>query len=148
MAAKPNKSEIIERVLVGIEQGEMLVALCEREGIARSTFYNWLDSDPELGVRFARARDLGFDVLAENTVEIADKPSASKLEATDKRIQIDTRLKLLEKWDRKRYGNHTTFASDPDAPLIPDNLSNVPSAIASILAAAEARKAGDGSDLA
>lgn len=34
-----------------------------------------------------------------------------------RRLQIDTRLKLLAKWDRARYGDHVTLAGDPDAPL-------------------------------
>jgi len=116
-AATKRRAEIEDRIIAGLEQGELLVALCKREGIARSTFYRWLEDNPSLPGRFARARDLGFDVIAEQTFEIADTPSASKIEATDKRIRIDARVKLLEKWDRKRYGSHTTIAGDPDAPL-------------------------------
>ena len=34
-----------------------------------------------------------------------------------RKLQIETRLKLLAKWDPKRYGERTTLAGDPDNPL-------------------------------
>jgi hypothetical protein len=33
------------------------------------------------------------------------------------KLRIETRLKLLAKWNPKRYGDKMTLAGDPDAPL-------------------------------
>lgn len=33
------------------------------------------------------------------------------------KLRIDTRLKLLAKWDPKRYGDKQLVGSDPDNPL-------------------------------
>ena len=34
-----------------------------------------------------------------------------------RKLQIETRLKLLAKWNPKKYGDRTTLAGDPEAPL-------------------------------
>ena len=34
-----------------------------------------------------------------------------------RRLQIETRLKLLAKWNPNKYGDKTVLAGDPDAPL-------------------------------
>ena len=34
-----------------------------------------------------------------------------------RKLQIETRLKLLAKWDPKRYGEKMTLAGDPESPL-------------------------------
>jgi hypothetical protein len=34
-----------------------------------------------------------------------------------RRLQIETRLKLLAKWNPRKYGDKTVLAGDPDAPL-------------------------------
>jgi transposase-like protein len=170
MAANPDKDAIVERVLEGIESGITLAELCRTEGISRSTFHRWKDTDEELKGRFARARDLGFDAIADETLEIADTPKLGVIEvekpvlvdgkqvATTKevrhedmlghrKLQVETRLKLLAKWDPKRYGDRTTLAGDPEAPLMGENADPVV-ALAAILDAARQRRESDGSDLA
>lgn len=149
-AANPDREAICERILIGVEAGkETLADLCRAESIGRTTFYDWLKNEPELSERFVRARESGFDNLADDTIRIADEPSKTKLDAADKRIRIDTRLKLLSKWDPKRYGERTTIAGDPEAPLTtPADPAAAAIAMASILAAARQRKDNDGSDLA
>ena len=34
-----------------------------------------------------------------------------------RKLQIETRLKLLAKWNPKKYGDKTVLAGDPDAPV-------------------------------
>jgi hypothetical protein len=49
----------------------------------------------------------------------------------------------------KRYGERTTIAGDPDAPLgTPTDATAIGAALAGILEAARARRESDGSDLA
>lgn len=76
----------------------------------------------EFASRFAQARELGQDFIAEECLEIADDASNDWMEKIDKdgmavgwqlngdhvqrsKLRIETRLKLLAKWNPKKYGN-------------------------------------------
>lgn len=121
---RPTKQspEIMEEIFRDIAEGITLAEICRREHMPdRSTVYDWLKADDNLSQRFARARELGFDRIAEETLEIADDGSndwmkrrrqdGSTEEVVDaehiqrSRLRVDTRLKLLAKWDPKRYGD-------------------------------------------
>lgn len=110
----------IEEILERVTSGEPLAQVLRTEGMPRpSTFYDWLAADAELAGRFARAREFGADAIAVEALRIADTPiegerrkmSADGLEVTTedmlghRRLQVETRLKLLAKWDPKRYGD-------------------------------------------
>ena len=70
----------------------------------------------ELAERFARARAIGYDAIAVDCVRIADDASRDLIDdgkgglminstsAARARLMVETRLKLLAKWDPKRYG--------------------------------------------
>ena len=111
--------EIIER----ISAGEPLAQVCRDEHMpALRTVYDWLERDQNLSARFARARTAGYDQIATDMLRIADTPvTASRTtvrtwkgkKSTDvmiedalghRRLQIETRMKLLAKWDPSRYG--------------------------------------------
>lgn len=113
--------EIDEEIINRISNGEPLRVICRDEHMpAWRTVYDWLDSDQEFSARFARARDLGFDAIAQQALEIADTPMLGfRTEIGDdgktktveedmlghRKLQIETRLKLLAKWSPKRYGD-------------------------------------------
>ena len=108
--------EIVDDVIERISKGETLASICRTPGYpATRTFYDWVEADEELSARFARARKVGFDAIADETIAIADMPPAyaqteggSRIDAADiqhRKLQIETRLKLLAKWDPKRYGD-------------------------------------------
>lgn len=117
-----NKEAVIETVLEGVAKGETLSELCRQQQIGRRTWYDWMDEDANLSARFARARREGFDAIAERAMrtargkEEADGGESTKDIQRDKLI-IETDLKLLAKWDPKRYGEKTLLGSDPDNPL-------------------------------
>lgn len=83
-----------------------------------STVYAWIASRPEFAARIERAREVGADAIAQEALEIADTPRegfrVEESEAGTKRIredmlghrklQVETRLKLLAKWHPKKYG--------------------------------------------
>ena len=69
------------------------------------TVYNWLDASQDLALRFARAREDGHDVIAEECRTLADTPPQDQVEVQWRRLQIDTRLKLLSKWSPNKYGD-------------------------------------------
>lgn len=126
--------EIEEALLVWIAEGETLRAFCRQANApAWRTVYNWLEADEGFSARFARARRLGHDAISEQTMELADTPQQGEETVTKpdgsvevrrgdmlghRKLQIETRLKLLAKWDPKRWGDRTVLAGDPEAPLL------------------------------
>lgn len=90
--------EICER----ISQGETLRSICRDEGVpAFQRIYEWMARDSEFAERFAKARDVGFDAIAQECMEIADSKDE---DAQSRKVRIWARLELLKKWDPKRYG--------------------------------------------
>ena len=117
--------EIVEQILDGIADGVPLREICRREGMpAWRTVYWWLSDDPDFSARFERAREIGFDAIAEEALEIADDGTNDWIErkrqdgSTEEvlngehvqrsKLRIDTRLKLLAKWSPKKYGDKQT----------------------------------------
>jgi hypothetical protein len=86
---------------------------------------DWSDAIPEVCSAISRARELGFDYIAADCLGIADDSrndyiqkmadegdeGAVNSRAFDaehvqrSKLRIETRLKLLAKWDPKRYGD-------------------------------------------
>ncbi len=88
----------------------------------------WCRNDADLGIRHARARDDGHDAIARDCMAIADANIDDVYCAADgeeransdviqrAKLRVETRLKLLAKWDPKRYGDkldvNATVAGD------------------------------------
>ena len=118
-------NEILER----IANGEPVASICRDARMpGYSTIDDWRANSSEFAGRFARAREHGHDYLAAECLAIANTPKVgvetvtrgtgkgAKVEKRSgdmlghRKLQIETRLKLLEKWDPKRYGNKTDLA--------------------------------------
>lgn len=109
--------EICER----LSNGESLRAICRANGMPpESTVRGWVLDDVEgFSAQYARARDIGLDALAEETLAIADTPvEGVRREETDdgykevredmlghRKLQVDTRKWLLSKLAPKKYGD-------------------------------------------
>jgi len=84
--------------------------ICRQEGMpAWQTVYDWMNRDENLSVAIARARELGQDAIAEDTLHIIDYPPErgqdGKIDPAWVQLQkarIEQRLKLLAKWNPKR----------------------------------------------
>lgn len=107
------EQEIIER----LSKGEPMAVICRDEGMPSvSTVRNWQNEDASFAASIARAREDGFDAIAADCLEIADETGRDTRvgqngeEQADgewisrSRLRVETRLKLLAKWDPKRYG--------------------------------------------
>jgi len=96
----------IEELLERTANGEPLTRICQGAKMPkRRTVYDWIESDEKFAAQFRAARARGIHALAEECLEIADRPSKDAVEATDKRLRIDTRLRLAGKWLPKEYGD-------------------------------------------
>lgn len=96
-----------------IAKGITLRSICRREGMpSYITVYSWINGNDEYSKRFACARESGFDQIAEECISISDEhPRTTDNGGTDsgdvqhRKLQIETRLKLLAKWNPKKYGD-------------------------------------------
>lgn len=112
-----------------IAEGRGLRTICREDvnaGLpAYRTVYDWMAADKEFSDRMEVARQIGADVIAEETLEIADDARNDWMERHDpdgddtgwklngehvqrSKLRIDTRLKLLAKWHPKKYGEKVT----------------------------------------
>ena len=104
-----------------IANGVPLAEICRQPGMPNwRTVYGWMDANEEFAAAIARARYVGEGALFEQCLVIADTPLiGEEVEETDdgkvktkrgdmlghRKLQIDTRLKLLAKWNPKKYGD-------------------------------------------
>ena len=108
--------ELIEAICADLEQGIPMTVICAGDDMpAPRTVRDWEAEMPEVAAAIARARELGEVALAEQCLTIADDEQhdwvmTKKGEVTNEvaigraKLQIDTRLKLLAKFNPKRWG--------------------------------------------
>lgn len=118
MAYSPEeRATAIKTVLDGLRKGTPLTVLCSAEEMPDDdTIRLWAESDGDLSRAIARAREAGHDAIAMEALSIADETAHDTSKGKDgqdipnsewiarSRLRVDTRLKLLAKWDPKRYG--------------------------------------------
>ncbi len=95
------KAALMDKALGMISDGDTLTSAAMAIGVSKSTLHDWM-ALPEYVERSARAREALTHSLADQCLYIAD--SAKPDDAQVVRIQIDTRLRLIGKWNRKDYG--------------------------------------------
>ena len=137
---RPSKysAAIAQEICEGLAEGTPLREICRRDHMPEwRTVYDWMGRDDSLSAAIARARDIGYDKIAEECLQIADTPTLTRrvttgtdpktgavvqsiVESDDvnhRRLQVDTRLKLLAKFHPKKYGDRAIIAGDADNPL-------------------------------
>ena len=143
---RPSKydPEIAKQMCEQLSEGIPLREICRQEGFpAWRTVYDWMARDPDLSTAIAHARDVGYDAIAEDCLRIADtqligeeitetedeegkKISIKKVDMLGHRkLQIETRLKLLAKFNPKKYGDRVTHGGDDDNPVVVEHNLNV-----------------------
>jgi hypothetical protein len=115
---RPTKrTEAVEKKIIdGLRAGTPLTVICRGEDMPHdNTVRDWINADPDFSVAIARAREAGFDQIALDALRIADATENDTIETehgekpnsewiTRSRLRVETRLKLLAKWDPRRYG--------------------------------------------
>lgn len=144
MAAKPGRpsaydADVAERILAQLMDGVTLREICRADDMpARSTVQLWAANDIEgFSGRYARAREIQLDEMAEELLEISDDGSNDWMlrkrddGSTDEvvnhehisrsKLRVDTRKWLLSKLMAAKYGDRTVLAGDKDAPIQSEN---------------------------
>lgn len=127
---RPTKrnDEVVARIIEGLRKGTPLTIICGADDMpATSTVYDWASGDEALSGAIARAREEGFDQIAIDALSIIDSdPERMATEVGDKvdpafvqhqKNRVETRLKLLAKWDPKRYGEMIKHAGADGGPM-------------------------------
>lgn len=120
--------EIVER----LSEGEPLRQICRDEHMPSwRVIYDWMYRDDVAGAAgvglssaIARAREIGQDAIAEEIYrEMMLEPEREERGRIDPgyvqliKARAEIKLKLLAKWNPKRYGDRVTMAGDAENPL-------------------------------
>lgn len=128
--------EMADAIIEWLALGKTLRDFCRQPNTpCWSTIYSWREENSEFAARFTRARDMGGDAIAEEALAIADTPVEGEITTVEgekvttrredmlghRKLQVETRLKLLAKWFPKKYGERTALEhSGPNGePLTP-----------------------------
>lgn len=116
-----------DEIIEWISEGKTLREWCRQEGNPSfRAVYDWIEKDSDFASRFARAREVGQDVIAEEALAIIDTEAEMAGSTSDKgesyhrdsahvswlKNRAEMRLKLLAKWNPKRYGDKVDVTSD------------------------------------
>lgn len=101
-----------------LEIGKTMKAAAVSVGRDPSWLWRRMREDAINAPRIARARRVGYDLLSDEILEIADSADSESPGAVNKaRLQTDVRKWLLSKRLPQQYGDKITLAGDADNPL-------------------------------
>lgn len=116
---KPVPQDKADSLVEWISNGNTIAAWCRENVVGVTTVYDWTYKDKELAERIAHARELGEEIISQQCFDIANAPligeeteedenGKMKIKRGDmlghRKLQIETRLKLLAKWNPKKWG--------------------------------------------
>ncbi|MCC6737365.1 MAG: hypothetical protein IT534_14730 [Bauldia sp.] len=103
------REPLAEEILARLALGESLRSICRTEGMpAESTIRTWAMEDRRgFAARYARARDLGLDALADVLLAIPDEAP----DAASGRLRFEVLRWYLSKLAPKRYGDRIEAAA-------------------------------------
>jgi terminase small subunit-like protein len=114
------KTAMQDAILEWVSIGQTVRSFCRLPDMPHwTTVHKWANADPEFKTRLLAAKDLGYEAIAEECLEIADTTEEGVTTTEDedgkktvtgdmfahRKLRIETRLKLLAKWDPRRYGD-------------------------------------------
>ena len=142
---KPTKTQTIESVGVDsilsmIRGGKAQTEIAAELGVGTSTLNEWLHGDPERSARTREAMAVSAETwLDRGLVALQDAPPEAAEIARARAIEQHCARRAAIR-DPARYGDRTTLAGDPEAPLLGSDEQLIARA-AAILASAK----GEGS---
>lgn len=99
-----DKPKVKQEILDWIVKGDTLLAFCEREGApSRPLVMLWLDEDPEFAKHYRACQEIRQEVMLEQVERIADIEPETPVQATWRKYQMDTKLKILRMTNPARY---------------------------------------------
>ena len=106
------RRRVEHKLLAHLSAGKSARSFCRQPCTpALDTVMHWVKEAPE---QYARARELGWDAIAEEIIEIADTPCETQVEVSQARNRIDSRRWLLSKIAPKKYGDRLDVSHSAD----------------------------------
>lgn len=100
---EPVPQDIAEEICAKLREGMSLRAICREEGIPTiGAVLFWAQKDPEFAEQYARAREIGLEIRAEEIVEVADDLTE---DPNSRRVRVDARKWTLSKQFARKYGD-------------------------------------------
>lgn len=117
--------KVEQTILDGLSKGETLTSICRADGMPDPvTVRRWTHEDEAFGIAYARARETGEDAIAERCFDIARETPATYAtehgeridpgDIANRKLMIETDLKLLAKFNPKRWGDKIDLTSGGD----------------------------------
>jgi len=107
-----------------LADGEPLAAICRSPGMpVQSAIRKWALDRADFGARYARAKSIGYEKLADEVIAIGDAPiihngHPDNALVQHARLMSDNRKWLLSKVLPKIYGDKVEISGDANAPLL------------------------------
>ena len=100
-------ANVADEIISAIAAGQTLRSWCDEQESRPcfATVYKWMAKDEDFRRRMAEARTTGFDAIAEEMLVESMRRPEDQLDLNWKKLRVDTVLRLLSKWDPKRYGD-------------------------------------------
>lgn len=103
-------------VIAELEGGKSLRKAAAAAGVGASTVLDWTEADPAFAEQYARARTRGYQLLADEILEISDDASRDVIDTEHgpkvdaevvarSRLRVDSRKWMLSKMLPKVYGD-------------------------------------------
>jgi hypothetical protein len=124
--------EIADKVLAGLKAGKTLREVCREDGMpAAPTVIEWIyeKKHGDFAERYARAREIGYQQMADEILELADDGRndwvdrqdgvrvANHEHITRSRLRFDARRWLLSKALPKIYGDKLAHSGPDGGPM-------------------------------
>ena len=94
--------QLIARISTRVAEGESLKDLAKAWGVPYGMLARWIADDDSRRAQYEIGLALYADAEAMECIRIAD--GATLEDVAVSRLQIETRIKLIAKWDKQRYG--------------------------------------------
>ena len=124
--------EAREAICARLAAGESLRKAADAEGVAPSTVLLWVNTDAAFSEQYARAREIGYRLLADEIIEISDEAEFEPVKGPDgetlevridattvarNRLRVDARKWMLSKMLPKVYGDKMQMTGDGGGPI-------------------------------
>jgi hypothetical protein len=111
-----------------------LQKICESEGVSAVAFYSWVKEDKELLNRYAHARELQAEYLADQILDIADDKTGDLVDSefgqqgnaanvARSKLQVEARKWIAAKLKPKKYGDKVEIEQNLNVNKLPDWLT-------------------------
>jgi len=119
-----------DAVCAMLEEGKSLRAACKELELTPSHVLQWSKDNKDFAEQYARAREAGYKLLADEIIDIADEKEVqvrydgedttldlSPTAIARNRLRVDTRKWMLSKMLPKIYGDKLELSGDKENPL-------------------------------